>query len=78
MTVKELIADLSDVDGDRLVVVAADAEGNSYHELTDISKMLYNEGWGEVGLEELTEDDIEQGYGDEDVMRDGVKAVVLW
>ena len=36
---------------------------------------MYNEG--EIGLEVLTEEKKKQGYTEEDVMTEGVKAVIL-
>jgi len=80
MTVKELIEQLSEMDPDRIVIVSKDSEGNGYSPLCDVATAVYiaETTWsGEIGLEELTEEDIQQGYDEEDV-KEGEPAVVLW
>ena len=75
MTIRKLIIELSKVaDQDRVVVVAGN--GDTFHLMTNIGTTMYNDDDGEIGLEELTEADREQGYTEEDVIT-GVKAVVL-
>ena len=79
MTVSELIARLNLIDGDRQVIMQSDAEGNNYSPLSDFWLGAYaaDTTWfGEAGLEELTAEDIEQGYTDDDVI-DGQPAVFL-
>lgn len=77
---KELIKDL---DEDAVVIMTQDAEGNEYSPLTremfvgnyaPYTHIKYN---GEVGLSELTDDLIKEGYDDEDVI-DGIPCVVLY
>ena len=80
MKVSELIEQLKQVDPDREVVMASDAEGNSHSPLYSLWEGRYRAEttWnGEVGMESLTDEDCERGYTDEDVMDDGVPAVIL-
>jgi len=80
MTVKELIEELQAVDPGRLVVMSSDVEGNSHSPLCDLSTGAYaaESTWaGEYGLEKLTPEDEEAGYGEEDVLEDGVPALCL-
>lgn len=76
MKVRELIALLQQEDPERLVVLAVDEEGNGFSLVHQVSPAMYSEG--ETGLEALTPELEDQGYSDEDVMKDGEKAVVLW
>jgi hypothetical protein len=80
MTVKELIEVLSGCEPDRLVVMAKDSEGNGYSPLSSTwcGKYRAETTWyGEVGLEQLDEEDIARGYTEEDVMEDGDLALIL-
>ena len=80
MKVRELIEMLKAVDGDREVIMQKDSEGNGYSPLADSWEGAYKAKttwYGYAGLEELTEKDIEQGYGEEDVIQDGVLALIL-
>jgi len=80
MTVKELIEKLQKEDPDRIVIMSKDSEGNSYSPLSNFWIGAYaptTTWYGEAGLEGLTEEDKEAGYGEEDVM-DGEKALILW
>ena len=79
MTVRELIAKLNKIDPDRIVVMSSDSEGNNYSPLSGMWTGAYraeNTYRGEVGLESLTEDTIEAGYTDDDVV-DGKPALIL-
>lgn len=76
MKVKDLIEELKKLDQERIVVLAIDEEGNSFHELVDVATAMYSDG--DTGLEELTPELKKKGYTEEDVMSDGQKAVVLW
>ena len=83
MTVRELIAELSAMDPDRLVVLQKDAEGNGYSPLVgcdDNAGYMADSTWaGEVGRQRLTKVDREIGYGDEDLCsKDAVPCVVLF
>lgn len=81
MIVKELKIQLENVDENRLVVMAKDAEGNGYSPLAaldDASTYLADSTWsGEVGIEKLTPELKKDGFTKEDVIG-GVKALVLW
>ena len=79
MKIKELIKLLEKEDPDRIVIMASDAEGNSYSPLSSVWTAAYkaeNTWSGEVGLEILTEEDIKRGYSEEDVLK-GKKAIVF-
>lgn len=81
MTVKELIELLQKEDPERLVVMSKDSEGNGFSPLNDIGPGAYRaeSTWsGEVGLEKLTPALKKKGFGPEDVIHDGQKALVLW
>jgi hypothetical protein len=78
MKVSELIEQLQQLDGDRLVVLSSDGEGNSFRKLGDFSTAMFDPEEREIGLEVLTEELKQAGYSDEDVMEDGEPAVVLW
>lgn len=80
MTVKELIGLLSGFEQEAEVVLQKDAEGNGYSPLAGIWDGQYRADttWsGEVGLTGLDDEMRELGYTDEDVMEDGVSAVIL-
>lgn len=80
MTVKELIEHLEKQDPDQLVVMAKDGEGNDYSPLADFWSGSYEAEttWhGTVGLFELTMELREQGYSKEDILKDGVPALIL-
>lgn len=79
MTIGELIDALSKEDPNRLVVMSKDAEGNSHSPLWSFWTGAYvaESTWsGDVGLEELTPEDMARGYTEEDVI-DGIPCVVL-
>ena len=81
MNVKELIKILQRCDEDSIVVLSNDSEDNSYSPLDEVddssnykADTTYS---GEVGIRKLTEELIELGFGEEDVV-EGEKAVVLF
>jgi hypothetical protein len=77
--VSELIEELSKLDGELVVVMSQDSEGNGYGRLRVVEAgSAFDVERGEVGLQELTEDDRAAGYGDEDVMAGGEPCVCLW
>jgi hypothetical protein len=76
MTIKQLIEELAAYEPDRLVVLSRDEEGNGYLPLAQIDSAKFHDG--EIGLEELTPELEKQGYSDEDVMKRGKRAVVLY
>jgi hypothetical protein len=79
MKVSELIEQLQDLDGDLLVVVSQDPEGNGFDTLADVcTNQRYSDVDHHVGLDHLNEDLEEAGFGEEDLMEDGVPCVVLW
>lgn len=84
MTVGELKKELEGVPEDTIVVMSRDGEGNSYSPLYDVNdnyNYLPDSTYsGEIGLRELTEDDISMGYDEEDLMddEDAIPALVLW
>lgn len=77
ITAGSLIESLKQVSPDTIIVVSKDAEGNSYRQPYSVSTD-YNYDSGEVGLRQLTEEDLEKGYTDEDVMTNGKPCVCLW
>ncbi len=77
MTVRDLIQQLQTLDGSSLVVLSRDEEGNGFAPLRVVDEcMKYKDG--ETGLEELTAEDVGAGFTDDDVMRGGDKAIVLY
>ena len=80
MTVRELIEELDKHDGDRVVVLATDAEGNSFWPLNAISTAAYKAEEREIGLEpgELTDKLRADGYTEEDVYDNAQDASVMW
>lgn len=78
MKTSELILALqNDVDqnGDRIIIMQRDPEGNSYSPFSDLWTGIFFSG--EAYLEKLTADDIKNGYTSEDVRTDGEPAVFL-
>lgn len=84
MTVKELIEELSKLDGDREVILQKDSEGNGYSPLSGLDTAAYvpeTTWYGEVRYEELTDELKRLGYAEEDCVEPGsdyTRAVVLW
>lgn len=79
MTVSELIHELSQHDPNRLVIMSKDAEGNGYSPLSHMWDGAYKarSTWsGEVGLEALTDEYVEHGYSEDNVIK-GVPALIL-
>ena len=68
------------MDGNRQVIMAQDAEGNSYSPLSGFWTGAYRPEttWsGEAGLDILTDEDRERGYAEEDVITNGQSAIFL-
>lgn len=81
MNVKKLIKELKKCDQDRIVILSSDSEGNRFSPVYELCKSAYRDGDssdGEVGLEKLTDELKKAGYSKEDVMTDGVPAIVLY
>jgi len=79
MLVKELIEKLQKEDPDRIVIISRDSEGNGHSPLSRICLGAYaatTSWYGEVGLDELTEEDRKAGYSEEDVI-EGERAIIL-
>ena len=83
MKVKELIAKLSKLPENALVVCCSDTEGNNYSPLSDID---YNKSFGyapenswsgEMTLRKLSKKLKDEGYSKDDVNEDAVEAVFL-
>jgi len=75
--VRQLIAKLTELPGDTLVVMAMDQEGNAMNVLEDVAdNNRYDDG--ETGLDRLTPELVEEGYEEGDLMEGGVPCVVLW
>lgn len=80
LTVKDLIAALQREDPESIVVMAKDAEGNSYSPYRQLWAGVYQADTtysGEVGYPVLTDELRVEGYGEEDILPDGVPAIVL-
>lgn len=80
MKVKELIAALQQIDGEQQVIMQKDSEGNAYSPLAGWWEGAYlpiTTWYGEAGFETLTEEDKARGYGREDIIVGGQKAVFL-
>jgi hypothetical protein len=80
MTVKDLIDRLSKEDPNRVVICAIDGEGSGHTPLAGFWVGRYkaeSSYAGEVGIEKLTAADKKRGYTAEDVMTDGVPALIL-
>ncbi len=82
MKVKELIEKLKGIDGEKLVIMANDSEGNNFSPLSDIEaeNKVYqaNSTWnGEVGFAELTPELRNDGFIEEELI-DGEPAIILF
>lgn len=74
MKVKELIEELSKMDGEREVILQKDGEGNGYSPLYDLDAGAYvpDTTWsGDVLYEELTDELRRRGYAGEDCIDPG-------
>ncbi len=78
LTVKELIAQLTELDPDAVVIMQRDPEGNGY---APCSGAEGNGAWDtrerEFGYASITESMMQSGFTDEDIVR-GIPAVVIW
>lgn len=80
MRVKDLLAILQKEDPQRVVILLSDAEGNCPSPLSRTWTGAYRAetAWmGKVGLDELTDTDLKKGYTEDDVIEDGVPALIL-
>lgn len=77
VTVKQLVEKLQGYPEDAVVVLSSDSEGNSFHQLSDVSSGSFDQEDDQFGLSELTPDLKEEGYSEDDLV-DGLSAVCLW
>jgi hypothetical protein len=77
MNKNELIKRLEQIEGNPIIVLSRNAEGNGFNELSDIELSSYDHSTREIGLIELTDELREEGYSEEDVL-EGEKAIILW
>lgn len=80
MTVAELIELLKDENPERIVIMSSDAEGNSHSPLSSFWSGAYRADttWsGDVGMESIGDEDRAAGFTDEDLLNDGVPALIL-
>jgi hypothetical protein len=80
MTVNELIKQLQNEDPERIVILQGDSEGNSFSPILHMwagAYKEYSEYDGEAKVEKLTESMRARGYTAEDVITDGVPALIL-
>lgn len=79
ITAGSLIELLKQVSPDTIIVLSKDEEGNSYRQPYAVSTDYnYDAESREVGLRQLTKEDLKKGYTDEDVMTNGKPCVCLW
>ncbi len=81
MKVWELIDILKTVHPEKEVVMSKDGEGNGYSPLADTTEMEYMAEcsyYGYVGFKEITPAMELEGYGEEDLIKDGESALVLY
>lgn len=81
MNVKELKELLNAFQDDDIVIMSKDSEGNRFSPLCDIEEGKYvaESSWsGEVGIRELTQELIEDGFSEEDYFEEGENAIVLY
>lgn len=77
MKVKDLIEELKECDPEAVVVAAIDGEGNSYNVCDGVWEGKFDASGREVGYAELDDELREAGYGEGDIMRGGVAAVIV-
>jgi len=82
MKVKELIKMLESENQEAIVIMSSDGEGNSFSPLADFGNTdtykadsTYS---GEMGFSKLTPELEKEGYGEEDILEDGVPAIVFY
>jgi hypothetical protein len=82
MLVKELKEILNNADDNDLVVLSHDEDGGGgYSPLYSTELCSYdlnNSCENEIGIRELTPELIEEGYTEDDLIEDGVNAIVLY
>ena len=82
MKVADLILILQNCDPTDEIVVSKDAEGNQFslmHTLSVDHRYSGTKKWDvNIGYRKLTEDLIELGFTDEDIIEHGTNCVVIW
>lgn len=77
MNVADLIKKLEKMPPDALVVMSCDSEGNGYSELRVVAgDQAFDASEARIGFVPGAE--MPSGFGEEDVMHDGVPCVVFW
>ena len=75
MTKKELLKILEPFE-DNTLIILSDSVGTYYKKADDFDHKRYHEG--EVGIPELTDELIKEGYTEEDTLPEGQDCIVLW
>lgn len=81
MNVKELKEIIKNMNDNDLVILSNDSEGNYFSPLSHIdlctykAESTYN---GEIGIRELTQELIKEGYCEDDILNDSINAIVLY
>ena len=81
MKVKQLKHLLEKCNDSDEVVLSTDEEGNGFSPLSDVERgMTYSPLYGTTAIQELTDDDIAQGFTEEDVSDepDAVPCIILY
>ena len=80
MKIKDLIALLQKEDPEREIILSSDAEGNRFRTLASVETVAWDPGNREIGMEpaDLTCEARKLGFTEEDVMEDGVPAIVFY
>lgn len=84
MTIEQLIKKLQKVKNQKsIVLLSSDPEGNCFSKISDIDsspslvcKVEY--GQAEIGHSELSKEELEVGYTEEDTMKDGKPCIILY
>lgn len=71
----EVLKSIKERQGDLPMIVSRDPEGNGFSPFADWS--IHNYRNGEIGLYELTAENIKDGYAEKDVI-EGEKSLILW
>lgn len=77
ITVKKLISLLQMEDPSRIIVLSTERDGGRFNVLHTVYPAAYDPTHREIGLEDLTKEDIAQGFTTEDTLPDGRPALIL-
>lgn len=80
MKIKDLIVLLQKEDPERKIILSSDAEGNRFRALASVETVAWDPDNREIGIEpaDLTYEARKLGFTEEDVMEDGVPAIVFY